>query len=605
MLSATSQAVSRTHMRRVLLPFFYLLSVAIVSHTLLTAPQMEQPYLYLYLYPLSLLIAWPLPNHNLKLVAALISLSCIIVAVQQQAVPSGSLEHTFVLIPLIYLMLFPGSLWPAGASVLLVIASIPQQSTDTTALHLFAQDALELVTISLLATVGVYYQQKLHAQVERYRNDNLTDALTGLANRKAFLHDCMRLENSRQDSAHYALLQLDIDDFKLINDTLGHKQGDRLLAGLAQRLSGLNRASGKLYRLSGDEFALILQGEQIRTQADQIAREIISVCRNAFYLDQRCYTVSVSIGVALFDDAMYDHDIWCRNADIALLRAKQKGKSLIQHFDEQLIGETIRDYQLERELANAITRDQLTLVYQPKVDILSGRVDSAEALIRWHHPDLGQVSPEQFVAIAEKSQQIIPIGRWVIETACRQASLWQQQGQSTCIAVNVSAVQFLYDDIFSVVTQSLQDTKLDPNLLQLEITETTMIQQPLNVSQTCQELRKLGVRIAIDDFGIAYSSLNYLKQLPVDVVKIDKSFIDDCVNDHHDHMLVRTIIQLGHNLGKIVTAEGVNNPQQLALLAAEKCDEYQGYYYSPPLPGDDFVRLINAQSQAPKQLQAR
>lgn len=603
MLTATSQAVSHSYLKRIL-PLLYLVTVAIVSYTLLSKLQVVVPYLYLY--PLGLLLAWTVSHQGLKTGLALLSLVCVIVAIMQQAVPTATIEHTLLLIPLSYLMLFPGSLWPVISSLLLVLAFTPQLSEDQATLNTFAQDALELVTLSLLATTGIYYKQKLQAQIDRYRRDSLTDFLTRIANRKAFLHDSKQLENIKQNGEHYALLQLDIDDFKLINDTLGHQQGDKLLAGLAQRLQQLNLSTGRFYRLSGDEFALILRGNQtIRQHADQIARDILASCRKAFYLDERYYTMSLSIGIALFDDAMHDSDIWYRNAGIALLRAKQKGKNLIQHFDEELISETIRDYQLERELTSAITRHQLTLVYQPKVDVRSGHVSSAEALIRWHHPDLGEVSPEQFVAVAEKSQQIIPIGRWVIETACRQAKQWQQQGLDICIAVNVSAVQFLYDDIFRVVTEALQATDLDPHLIQLEITETTLVQQPVNVSDTCQALRKLGIRIAIDDFGVAYSSLNYLKQLPVDVVKIDKSFIDDCASDHHDHMLVRTIIQLGHNLGKVVTAEGVNSAQQLALLAAEECDDYQGYYYSPPLPADDFIHVISTTTAVPKQLQVR
>ncbi|XAW87948.1 EAL domain-containing protein [Vibrio sp. CDRSL-10 TSBA] len=588
MLSASSQAVSGSLLRG-LLPLFYLAAVAIVSHSLLVVPQTVAPYLYAY--PLCLLLAFVSANSRLKMLAALTALGCVIMASHQSS--SAALQETFILIPLTYLILFPGTLWPVIAALLLVIASLSHYSFHSATFGDYLLDAMELVSISILATLGVYYKQKLQSQLERYRRDSLTDFLTRLANRAAFLNDTKRLESQYHPEEHYALLQLDIDDFKLINDTLGHHQGDILLAGLAERLNQLNLDCDKLYRLSGDEFALIITGDQhIRAKADQVAHRILAACSQAFFLNQRYYSMTLSIGVALFEDAMYDSDIWCRNVDIALLRAKQKGKNLVQHFDEELIGETIRNYQLERELSTAINRQQLHLEYQPKVDVFSGQVTSAEALIRWHHPDLGQVNPEQFVAIAEKSQQIIPIGRWVIETACRQAKAWQQQGHDICIAVNVSAVQFLYDDIFQVISQTLRDTDLDPRLLQLEITETTLIQQPQSVSQTCDELRRIGVRIAIDDFGIAYSSLNYLKQLPIDVVKIDKSFIDDCVEDHHDHMLVRTIIQLGHNLGKVVTAEGVNSREQLSLLADEGCDDYQGYYYSPPLRAEQFITLI-------------
>jgi EAL domain-containing protein (putative c-di-GMP-specific phosphodiesterase class I) len=201
------------------------------------------------------------------------------------------------------------------------------------------------------------------------------------------------------------------------------------------------------------------------------------------------------------------------------------------------------------------------------------------------------------VGVAERSQQIIPIGRWVIETACQQAKAWDQLGHPICVAVNVSTVQFLYDDIFHVVTKALRDSQLNPQLLQLEITETTLMQQPQRVVDACHDLRTLGIRVAIDDFGVAYSSLNYLKQLPIDVLKIDKSFIDECCSNHNDHMLVRTIIQLGHNMGKVVTAEGVVNDEQLYLLATEGCDEYQGYLYSRPVPPYEFMALLSSRKE--------
>ncbi|WP_158108868.1 putative bifunctional diguanylate cyclase/phosphodiesterase [Vibrio furnissii] len=576
---------------RFVITLLYLLSVSVISYTLLT--EHHTAVQYYYAYPALMLIALISRHRWTKRLAAMGSIAVIVVGSYFEPLTLDAIEESFLLIPLTYLVLFPGSLWPFVSAILLIGSYLQYQKIGTPPFYQFTEDAVELAAIAFFATVGVYYKQKLQRQLERYRRDSYTDFLTKLANRKAFTRDTKALERQRDTETHYALLQLDIDDFKLINDSLGHQQGDKLLFELAKRLKGLDFSRVDLYRMSGDEFAIILKDQyDIRFYADQVAHYILDACSQGFKLDNRSYHMTMSIGIALFEDAMHDSDIWCRNVDIAVLRAKQKGNNIIQHFDEELIGETIRNYQLERELSNAIEKQQLTLNYQPKVDIKTGEVHSAEALIRWHHPDLGLISPEEFVGLAEKSQQIIPIGRWVIETACKQAKAWQITGHNICIAVNVSTVQFLYDDIFNVVTKALRETHLDPKLLQLEITETTLMQQPQNVSETCQDLRTLGIRIAIDDFGVAYSSLNYLSQLPIDVLKIDKSFVDNCVNNHDDHMLVRTIIQLGHNMGKVVTAEGVNNHNQLHLLAIEGCDEYQGYYYSKPLPAKAFIERI-------------
>lgn len=603
MASTSNKAVSGLG-TRFIITLLYLLAVSVISYTLLT--QHHVAVHYYYGYPVCMLIALVARPRWLKALAAITSIAVILVGSYFEPLNLDAIEEAFLLIPLTYIVLYPGSLWPFASAILLIASYLQYQKVGTPAFSEFTEDALELTAIAFFATVGVYYKQKLQRQLERYRRDSQTDFLTQLANRKAFTHETKELERHRDPTEHYALLQLDIDDFKLINDSLGHQQGDKLLAELAKRLRELDFSRVNLYRMSGDEFAIILKDKfDIRFYADQVANYILEACNKGFSLNNRTYHMTMSIGIALFEDAMHDSDIWCRNVDIAVLRAKQKGKNIIQHFDEELISETIRNYQLERELSNAVDKQQLALYFQPKVDIATGQVHSAEALIRWQHPDLGLVNPEEFVGVAEKSQQIIPIGRWVIETACKQAKAWQQAGHEICIAVNVSTVQFLYDDIFHVVTKALRESGLDPKLLQLEITETTLMQQPESVCETCQDLRTLGIRIAIDDFGVAYSSLNYLKQLPVDVLKIDKSFVDDCVHNHDDHMLVRTIIQLGHNMSKVVTAEGVNNHNQLHLLAIEGCDEYQGYYYSKPLPANQFIeRIERIEYPEPTRLQA-
>ena len=254
--------------------------------------------------------------------------------------------------------------------------------------------------------------------------------------------------------------------------------------------------------------------------------------------------------------------------------------------------ETFRHYQLEKELSTALNEKQFHLLYQPKVMIPTDTIAGVEALIRWHHPDLGVISPLEFISIAEKSHDIIPMGRWVLNEACKQGKAWCDNGTPISISVNVSVVQLSHDDITGSVRDALDDSGLEAKYLQLEITETALMKQPEKVIQQCIQLRKLGVKIAIDDFGIDYSSLRYLKQLPVDIIKIDKSFIDDCATNEKDHMIVRTIIQLGHNLGIAVTAEGIEDKEQLNILKIEGCDKYQGYYFSKPVDESQINTLL-------------
>lgn len=248
---------------------------------------------------------------------------------------------------------------------------------------------------------------------------------------------------------------------------------------------------------------------------------------------------------------------------------------------------------METELKGALDNQQMYLVYQPKVDINTRDIVGAEALLRWEHPDLGFVPPCDFIGVAEKTAQIIPIGRWVIEQAIKQSSEWRKQGYEICISVNVSSVQFAHDDIYPFIAETLNRFQLPSRCLQIEITETAMMDKYSHVADTCKQLQDIGVSIAIDDFGVEYSSLNYLKQLPIDTIKIDKLFIDDCVAEATDHMIVRTIIQMAHNLGKTVIAEGVEYSEQLELLNRENCHQYQGYLFSKPILPTDFEQLFN------------
>ncbi|MDE1339619.1 EAL domain-containing protein [Vibrio aestuarianus] len=568
---------------------FYFASVSAISFTLLTE---HRAAINIYLlFPIAMVIARLHRSTLVKRLTSLIAISTILIGSYIEPLDIDAIEETFILIPLCYIVIFPGSLLPILSAVLLIFSYLHNLPAEQ--FIEFREDAIELMTIAIFATVMVYYQQKWQRQITQYEQDSLTDFLTGLANRKAFTLDLQQIAKETPYSDGYALIQLDLDDFKKINDNLGHHFGDLVLIEFSNRLKDLPFERINIYRLSGDEFAMIIKDRtNIRHTAEYASNQLKDISNQQFSLENRSYSMTFSIGIALLEDALHAVDIWCRNADIAVYRAKSRGKNTIQWYDEALIDETIRNYQIERELISAIERNQLLLYYQPKINIKSNRIQGAEALIRWQHPELGMISPVEFIGTAEKSQQIIAIGQWIIQTACQQAKQWSDQGYPICVSVNVSAVQFVFDDIFHIVTEALKVNELDPNLLQLEITETTLMEHPDKVAQTCNALRKLGVSVAIDDFGVAYSSLNYLKQLPVDVLKIDKSFVDDCVDNHNDHMIVKTIIQLGHNIGKQVTAEGVETEQQLSLLNTEGCDNYQGYLFSKPIPAKQFSKLL-------------
>ncbi|MGF1753822.1 bifunctional diguanylate cyclase/phosphodiesterase [Vibrio makurazakiensis] len=589
-----TETVSRAHFKlnmQYLIYTFYLISVALITHTLIIEHH-EMRFAYLA-YPITMMLALFHRNSNIKELSAVLSMGVILVGGYLEPLELDAIEEVFILIPLTYLIVFPGSMWPISSALLLILSylyELPEEDFSE-----FVEDAIELIVISVFATVMTYYQQKFRKQMIRYRKDSLTDFLTEAQNRKAFF---LALETLQTDAKKdHALIQIDLDNFKLVNESLGHANADILLKKYASYLLNINPLTVSVYRLSGDEFMLLIEEDKnLFEEVSVIEDHLSNLADQTYVLGQYSYKLTFSVGIALLSDAMQNTEILCKNVDAAVEKAKASGKNTVRWYDNELLNETVRQHQVERELASALQSEQLHLVYQPKVDIKSHSICGAEALIRWKHPDLGVISPIEFIEIAEKSKLIVSIGRWVILTAATQAKHWQQLGHELCVSVNVSTVQFAHDDMYQTVTDILEQTSLPAHLLQLEITETTLMQQPEHIIDSCNKLRELGVTIAIDDFGVAYSSLNYLKQLPIDVLKIDKSFIDECVKEHDDHMIVRTIIQLGHNMGKTVIAEGVEDADQLKLLELEECNHFQGYLFSKPLICEDFTQLLSSGS---------
>ena len=571
---------------------FYFISVYLVSDTLLSEHHIGT-YFYLS-YPMLMLIARFSPNKQLAYYSALASFLIIILGNAIEPLDMDAIEESFIVIPLTYIILYPGSLWPIASAVLLLLSyiiNIPASEFEE-----FVEDALELLAISGFAAVMSFYQQKLRKKMADYKKDSETDFLTQLNNRKRFYFDLSQIKLKKAAQQQFALIQIDLDGFKQINDNLGHNIGDLVLIDFATRLKNIETKNITTYRIGGDEFTVIVKHTDIEKITNTLIRTILNFSNTPYKHLKSHYSLTSSIGVSLYDDCSSLIDLWCRNTDIALYKAKKQGKNCSQWFNHNLMQETFRHYRLEKDMPNALNEMQFYLLYQPKVVIPTSTIVGVEALIRWHHPKLGLISPFEFISIAEKSHQIIPMGRWVLNEACKQGKAWCDNGTPLSISVNVSVVQLSHDDIVGTVRRALNQSGLDAKYLQLEITETALMKQPEKVIQQCIQLRELGIQIAIDDFGIDYSSLRYLKQLPVDIIKIDKSFIDDCATNEKDHMIVRTIIQLGHNLGITVTAEGIEDKDQLNILRVEGCDKYQGYYFSKPVDNAQINTLLLNQS---------
>ena len=575
---------------------FYFFAIFIISGTLLAEHHIGT-YFYLS-YPFFMLLARFHPNKRIAYYSTILSFLVIIIGNFIEPINMDAVEEPFITVPLTYIILYPGSLWPVASAVgLLFSYSLNLQLSDFFILEEFIEDSLELLAISGFASAMAFYQQKLKTKVIEYKKDSLTDFLTQLNNRKRFYADLekIRIQNTPQQ---FSLIQIDLDGFKQINDNLGHHIGDLVLVDFSKRLKTIEKDNVSVYRIGGDEFTVIIKHNNIELATNALIHTILTFSKEPYENLKSHYSLTTSIGASLYNDCSNLTDLWCRNTDIAMYEAKQQGKNNAQWFNQTLMQETFRYYKLEKDLSIALKEQQFYLLYQPKIVIPTNTISGVEALIRWEHPTLGLISPLEFISIAEKNHHIIEVGKWVLNEACKQGKIWCDNGTPISISVNVSIVQLSHDDIVGTVRNALNYSGLDAQYLQLEITETALMKQPEKVIQQCTQLRELGVQIAIDDFGIDYSSLRYLKQLPIDIIKIDKSFIDDCATNEKDHMIVRTIIQLGHNLGITITAEGIEDKDQLNILEIEGCDKYQGYYFSKPVDNAQINTLLLNQRSA-------
>ncbi len=422
------------------------------------------------------------------------------------------------------------------------------------------------------------------------------DVLTGLPNRTSFQNEFEdTLLHAGRHGRQVALLFLDLDHFKLINDASGHPVGDELLKQVAQRLKETVREEDTVARLGGDEFTVLLCDIHSVENISLVAEKILHQLAKPFRLDHTEVVITASIGISLFPDDGSDVSTILKNADTAMYRAKEQGRNTFQFFTTEMNTRALERLSLESALRTALKRNEFLLHYQPQVDMQSGKIIGLEALVRWQHPEQGLVLPDVFIPVAEESGLIVPLGEWVIKEACTQYKCWRDEGLSAGrVAVNLSGRQFVRQDLVSMVRDVLHETGVEPQHLELELTESTIMEHVDETIETFLALRKLGVHLSIDDFGTGYSSMAYLKRFTIDKLKIDRSFVRDLASDSDDAAIVTATIAMAHNLNLTVIAEGVETEGQLQFLKDHGCEQMQGYYFSRPLPAAEVTELLRS-----------
>ena len=420
------------------------------------------------------------------------------------------------------------------------------------------------------------------------------DSLTGLPNRTLLRERlAAALSAARNQGRNVAVLFLDLDEFKVINDSLGHSVGDLLLKEIARRLQELIRDHDTVARLGGDEFLVVLASLEAESDAKQIAKRILKAVGASFVNDGVLLNVTCSIGVGLFPNHGDDTETLIKYADAAMYTAKEAGRNRVRFFEEGMNEVVVRRLSLENRLRLALQREEFYLVYQPQMDMATGRISGIEALLRWDHADLTSMPTDKFVRACENSGLIIPVGEWVMKTACQQARKWQEQGLPALpIAINVSAIQFREEGFCDLIRQVLHQTGLAPKYLELELTEGLLLSNEDVVFGVLKEIKSMGLELTIDDFGTGYSSLSYLRQFPVTTLKIDKSFIKNVTVNRDDASIVTAIMSLARSLNLRVIAEGVETAEQFAFLLEQRCDSIQGYYLGKPLLAEELVQAF-------------
>jgi diguanylate cyclase (GGDEF)-like protein len=420
------------------------------------------------------------------------------------------------------------------------------------------------------------------------------DGLTGLPNRVKFnQHLAVTIETARANNSQFAVMFIDLDRFKIINDSLGHAAGDELLIEMANRLRASLTEADVVARLGGDEFVVILGAVSGCDQVSAIARSVMAALSKTLTIGDHECLATASIGISMFPSDGGDETTLMKHADLAMYQAKDEGKNDFRFFARGAKTQSVERLMLETSLRHAMDLNQLAVHYQPKVDMATQQLTGVEALLRWSHPEIGDISPAKFIPLAEETGLIIPIGRWVLRTACLQNVAWQHQGvEPISVAVNLSPRQFLDTSFLATLDEILEESGMRPELLQLEITESMVMLNVERAIELLDAIQSRGVRLAIDDFGTGYSSMSMMKRFPIDTIKIDRSFIRDIPDDCEDKAITEAIIRMGKALDLTVVAEGVETEQQRAFLSSHGCDEMQGFLFSKARPPEDIPALV-------------
>lgn len=456
------------------------------------------------------------------------------------------------------------------------------------------------VWILLIFLVFGYYAKTYIAQRKKAKQDLIDcasrDALTGLPNRQSFQQQLeLAVQSAHQQNARMALYLLGVDRFKFVISSLGHKIGDRLIQAVTSRIdeSLQHIGNASLFRFEGDVFAVLIPGYSSSQTLIMLAKSIIDGMQKPLYVKTREFFLTLSCGISIFPLDGHDSVALLKNADTAMHQAKQKGGNTFSCYSPNMDTSGIEWLSLENYLRHALEHDELRIHYQPQIDVKTEKVVGMEALLRWHHPDHGLLTPEKFIPMAEESGVFTQISEWILRTVCEQNKAWQTKNLGEMIvAINISTRQFFQPNLGKIVADVLEETGLEPRCLELEITESIAVQDLLRTQSMLNELKKLGIGISIDDFGTGYSSLSYIKHFPVNKIKVDQSFIKEIVSDPYDAAITRAIITLGHSLSLTVVAEGVETRQQFDWLKAQGCDQVQGYIISKAVPTDEFEQFL-------------
>ena len=492
-------------------------------------------------------------------------------------------------------------------AVILEYTQIYQELWNAAAWQIYAVGAAGLLCTVLVGLLGVKLNVSLSkrlleekAVAEQIEYLAFHDKLTGLSNRGMF---SIMLERGLQEARRYerplAVLFLDLDRFKNINDTLGHQAGDLLLQEMAARLKGVLRESDCIARLGGDEFVIMIPNFTSVEQLGAVTQKALAAVSRTFKLGDHEFHVTASVGISVYPGDGDDERALMKNADIAMYRSKEDGKNTFTFYSADLNTHSIERLAFESSLRRALDAGQFEVHYQPRVDCHTSRMNGVEALLRWKHPDLGTVPPAKFIPVAEENGLIVPIGRWVLLTACQQQVAWCKLGlPPLCMSVNLSPRQFYDDHLLSDVRAIVLQTGIEPSLLELEITESLLMRDIVKASRVLTEFRSLGIRLSLDDFGTGYSSLANLKRFPIDTIKVDRSFVRELVSNAEDRAITEAIIVMGKSLKMAIVAEGVETQGQIEFLRTHGCSEFQGFYFSKAVPPAAIADILRAQPWA-------